>query len=376
MSVVPNNLAAVDICMPVYQAEAFVHESIESVLSQDFTDFRLLISVDHGNDDSLGVCRKFIGDKRVQVFDQRKRLGFVGNSNFLTHQARAPYMKFAPHDDLMTKAELDTLFEFMEQAPECSIAIPTVLGFGEDSAIFDQFEVRGPALRRLLDIIMNQRSVAAYHGLVRIRQDPDRRPALPDGYARDFEADVYWMAVAATQGELRRVKQATEQKRYSRNMASTVWRPNNFRESSRLLLQHTARLTELAFSICHNDQHRRLVMMAAVTRLLGQGLNYGLAKSGQDLPLYRWWAIPALFRELNGEAAQFADSLNRARLTKDIRSDHGIVGASRLARQLENSLQAGDTELAETLYHQALEMDPQAGWADPFHQQLTQLQSQ
>ena len=142
------------------------------------------------------------------------------------------------------------------------------------------------------------------------------------------------------------------------------------------MLQHTARLTELAFSICHNDQHRRLVMMAAVTRLLGQGLNYGLAKSGQDLPLYRWWAIPALFRELNDEAAQFADSLNRARLTKDIRSDHGIVGASRLARQLENSLQAGDTELAETLYHQALEMDPQAGWAEPFQQQLTQLQSQ
>jgi hypothetical protein len=360
--------AAIDICVPVYNAAAFVDETMQSILAQDFTDFNVLISVDQSDDESARICRCYEVDKRVRVYAHTRRLGYVGNSNFLMCEARAPLMKFALHDDLLFPDEIGILYEFMLREPGCSIAIPSIIGFGENSLDFDQHEVRGPALRRMLDIIMNQRSVAAIHGLVRIDPVPALRPMLPNGYLRDCEADVYWMAMAALTGDLRHAEGAIERKRFLPSMASLAWCPRTSKEAMELLVQHTVRLTELAFTVCQDDQERTQVLMAALVRLRGEGLNWGLRKLTRARPLFNTRVQRKFVRSLSGPAAEFARKTNVATLLKDIENDSGVVGASRLARKYEKAVNRGRHAHAEALYNEALRMDPLAGWVRPFRE--------
>ncbi len=367
-----------DICVPVYNAAGFIGDTIESILAQDFADFRLLISVDKSTDNSAAVCRTFTSDERVELVEQSDRLGYVGNSNYLMRAVQAPYMKFVPHDDLMPRDLLGTLCTFMQATPECAIAMPLLKGFGDQARDFDQFEVRGPVHRRLLDIIMNQRSVAAYHGLVRVDSPPDSRPMLPRGYLRDFETDVYWMAMAAIRGELRRVSGAIEYKRFRADMTSRAWVPRTRPESRQLLVQQTARLAELAFSVCENPQQRQQTLMAALVRLYGLGLNWGVANSGAGQPLFRARVNRLLRKSLAGDCAEFARDVSFHQLGRALHQDEGVVGASLLARKLEEEIDklergTGDATRAEKLYAKALAMDPHAGWAIPFRRKLTGL---
>ena len=365
--------AMIDICVPVYNAAAFVDETLQSILAQDFTDFNVLISVDQSDDESARICRRYEVDKRVRVYEHTRRLGYVGNSNFLMCEARAPLMKFALHDDLLSRNEIGILHDFMAREPACAIAIPTILGFGEHHLDFDQHEVRGPALRRMLDIIMNQQSVAAFHGLVRIDPSPQLRPMLPNGYLRDCEADVYWMAMAALNGELRRVEGAIEHKRFLPSMASLAWCPQTAKEARKLLVQQTGRLAELAFTICGDDQERTQVLLAALVRLRGEGLNWGVRKLARARPLFNTRVQREFIGSLSGPAAEFARKADISELLKNMKQDGGVVGASRLGRRLQTAVNRGRRAQAESLYNQALKMDPLAGWAGPFRKKLDGL---
>jgi len=369
----PKQAAALDVCVPVYNAAGFLQETIDSILSQDFSDFRLLLSVDASDDDSVAICHSYTRDPRVSVFEHRQRLGFAGNSNFLMRTARSEYMKFAPHDDVLAPGMLRRLYDFMRGEPTCSIAIPLLSGFGQTPLDFAQHEVRGPPLRRLLDIIMNQRSVAAYHGLVRISPGAGPRPMFPEDLPADYEADVYWMAMAARNGELRVVRDAVVHKRFSPGMTSRAWTPATRREARRLLVQHTARLTELAWPLCDSDSERQQLVMAACVRLWGLGLNWGVANSGRVWPWSRRALTRRLLQSLRGPSGQFAAGLNFSGLARQISLDDGVVGASWLARQVEREARRGKTAAARKHFRQALARDPHAGWAGPFRHEFPGL---
>jgi glycosyltransferase involved in cell wall biosynthesis len=358
-----GHAAAIDVCVPVYNAADYLRETLDSILSQDFSDFRLLLSVDACEDDSLAICRDYARDPRVRVFEHRQRLGFAGNSNFLVRTARSEFMKFAPGDDILAPGMLRRLYEFVQREPECAIAIPLLKGFGQGARDFRQHEVRGPRVRRLLDVIMNQRSVAAYHGLVRLSPDIEDRPMFPEDIPGDHEADVHWMASAVRNGELRLVPDAVVRKRFRPDMTSRIWTPENRREARRLLIYHTSGLTELAWPLCGSEADRRQLILAALVRLWGLGLNWGTGKAG---PWSRRTLARSFLQSLREPAAGFAASLDRSGLGRQIRQDQGVVGASFLARQVEREASGEQMDTARKLYRQAIAMDPLAGWAEPF----------
>ncbi|WP_420884673.1 glycosyltransferase family 2 protein, partial [Absicoccus porci] len=58
----------VSIIMPVYNSEKYLEHAVNSILSQDFDDFELIL-VDDGSPDNSGqICDDFAKkDKRVKV---------------------------------------------------------------------------------------------------------------------------------------------------------------------------------------------------------------------------------------------------------------------------------------------------------------------
>lgn len=59
---------AISIIIPVYNAEKYLRRCVESVLSQSFTDFELILVDDGSKDASPQICDEFANkDNRVQV---------------------------------------------------------------------------------------------------------------------------------------------------------------------------------------------------------------------------------------------------------------------------------------------------------------------
>ncbi len=357
-----SNRPKIDICVPVYNAASFIDQTLQSIFDQSFTDFRVLVSVDLGQDDSVARCRKFTTDKRLKVIEQKERLGWRKNCNFLMEQVTAPFMKFAPHDDRLEPLAIERLYEFIQSKAECSIAIPSIVGVGEAPMNFDQLEVRGNVNRRMLDVILNQKEVAAFHGMLRVPEKAEDRPMIPSGIKRDFESDIYWMAQAATQGELLRVHDAIVYKHFSKDTKSQTWLPDSPEEAIEATVTMAARLVELSFTYFTTELERKELVNAAMTRLFGLSLNVGGAEIDRSDPYYRAIAVNRLFQLLEGAAGEFVRSSEPASLYTPVREQPGIILASIMAKDFQHIQQRGSREQAEELYKRALKNDPQAGW--------------
>ncbi len=89
----------VSVVMAVYNAEPFLAETLESVVSQSFSDLELVVVDDCSTDGSaeilLGVC-----DRRVQVLRNPQNLGFAASLNRGIAAARGAYIARLDADDI------------------------------------------------------------------------------------------------------------------------------------------------------------------------------------------------------------------------------------------------------------------------------------
>jgi glycosyltransferase involved in cell wall biosynthesis len=91
-------MASISILTPVWNGLPFIKESIDSVLSQDYQDWELIIS-DNGSNDGTREYLDTLKDPRIRVVKQEKNLGICGNLNFLLAQPSAPIACWLCADD-------------------------------------------------------------------------------------------------------------------------------------------------------------------------------------------------------------------------------------------------------------------------------------
>lgn len=92
----------VSIIVPVYNAEAGLRRCVESVLSQAYTDFELLL-IDDGSQDASGeICDEYAGkDPRVTVI-HKENTGVSDSRNIGIARAAGRYIQFLDSDDWIT----------------------------------------------------------------------------------------------------------------------------------------------------------------------------------------------------------------------------------------------------------------------------------
>ena len=99
----------ISVIVPVYNAENFLHRCIDSILSQSFQSFELLL-IDDGSTDSSGViCDKYAqNDKRIRVF--HKSNGGVTSARSLgVDNAKGEWITFVDADDELYSFSIDVL---------------------------------------------------------------------------------------------------------------------------------------------------------------------------------------------------------------------------------------------------------------------------
>ena len=67
-------MAQISILMPIYNSERYLVDCLESIRTQTFENFEVLMIDDGSTDTSLEICNKYvILDNRFQVRHQRNR---------------------------------------------------------------------------------------------------------------------------------------------------------------------------------------------------------------------------------------------------------------------------------------------------------------
>lgn len=91
--------------MPLYNAEQYVAEAIESVIRQTYTNWELIIVNDGSTDQSLTIAKKFESEK-VKIFNQENK-GQCAANNFGYQQSSGQYIKFFDADDVLSENMLE-----------------------------------------------------------------------------------------------------------------------------------------------------------------------------------------------------------------------------------------------------------------------------
>ena len=127
-----NPLLPISVIIPVYNAESFLAESIESVLNQSFSDFELLIMDDGSSDRSEEIIKSY-DDKRIRYFPCKH--DFIATRNKGKKLAQGKYIAQLDHDDIMMPDRLQIQYDFMEAHPDIAACGGYIECFGKYSRI-------------------------------------------------------------------------------------------------------------------------------------------------------------------------------------------------------------------------------------------------
>lgn len=90
----------VSIITPVYNAQRFIPETIESVLAQTYTSWEMIIIDDGSKDDSVAVISEYVKkDNRISVFSQPNGGSAAARNNGI-RRANGQYIALLDADDL------------------------------------------------------------------------------------------------------------------------------------------------------------------------------------------------------------------------------------------------------------------------------------
>jgi glycosyltransferase involved in cell wall biosynthesis len=120
MSTVPR----VSVVLPVYNGAAYVVEAVESVLSQTFHDFELVIIDDGSTDTTRELLAPLANrDNRLSIRVEPRR-GLVGSLNFGISIARAPLIARMDADDAALPSRFAAQVAYLDAHPDC-VAVGT-----------------------------------------------------------------------------------------------------------------------------------------------------------------------------------------------------------------------------------------------------------
>ncbi len=112
----------ITVLLPVRNAQEFLEETLDSIFSQTYTDFELLIVDDGSTDGSGDILRKISSiDKRVKVFSFDSNRGIIDALNFGISEAKAPFIARMDADDIMHSDRLKMQYNHFIRNPELDV---------------------------------------------------------------------------------------------------------------------------------------------------------------------------------------------------------------------------------------------------------------
>ncbi len=200
----------VSVGMPVYNAERYLRESIESILGQTHANLELVISDNASTDSTPEICRSYAErDGRVRYVRQERNLGAHPNFNATFRLSRGSFFRWHASDDIALPNLIERCLDILQESEkEVSVVYPRWGIIDEKGTVVSENDADDKIWRsglpsvRIADLILDhshsllKRSVPVY-GLAR-REDLERT-----GLLRSYpSSDEVFIVELALRGDL------------------------------------------------------------------------------------------------------------------------------------------------------------------------------
>jgi glycosyltransferase involved in cell wall biosynthesis len=102
MSAVPVKHPQISLALPVYNGANYLHEALDSIRAQTFTDFEIVIADNASSDETPDICQEYARqDSRIKIKRSKAFLPQAENVNRAVDLCSGEWVKLFCHDDLM-----------------------------------------------------------------------------------------------------------------------------------------------------------------------------------------------------------------------------------------------------------------------------------
>lgn len=128
-------LPQVSILMPVYNTAPYLREAMDSMLSQTFTDFELIVLNDCSPDNAEEILDTY-DDPRIVRYRGEKNVGLSNVLNVGIEMARGKYIARMDSDDISLPNRLQVQVDYLETHPEIDLVSVGMRLFGAKEEVW------------------------------------------------------------------------------------------------------------------------------------------------------------------------------------------------------------------------------------------------
>lgn len=110
---VEKNNPLVSVCIPMYDAELYIEETLQKIIGQTYDNVEVIIVDDSSNDSSVEIVSLFLSD-RIKLF-HNPRKGANAARNYAFEKSSGKYIKFMDADDYCSHKLLEKQVELLEK---------------------------------------------------------------------------------------------------------------------------------------------------------------------------------------------------------------------------------------------------------------------
>jgi glycosyltransferase involved in cell wall biosynthesis len=111
----------VSVIMCAYNVAPYIERAIESILSQTYQDWELIICDDRSTDNTVALINKYTNDSRIRLIEQKENIGYIKNKNNAFSYATGELLTQLDGDDTSHATRLEKQVNAFINYPEIKI---------------------------------------------------------------------------------------------------------------------------------------------------------------------------------------------------------------------------------------------------------------
>ena len=173
-----DHAVTVSAVMPSFNTAAYLPQAIDSILSQTFSDWELLIVDDGSTDDTHSILSRFT-DPRITVHKCPVNRGRSAARNTALAQAKGRYIAICDSDDVFAPTRFAQQVSFLDTHPDVAVVSGYIRAFSSSTTALMQFPVDQASIRRRFE----RGKMGVAHGASMVRVECFERLG---GYCEDL----------------------------------------------------------------------------------------------------------------------------------------------------------------------------------------------
>jgi glycosyltransferase involved in cell wall biosynthesis len=213
----------VSVGMPLYNAERFLAQTLDSILGQSFRDFEVVLSDNGSTDRTEQICREYAAkDSRIRYYRNEVNRGAAWNHNRVFELSRGEYFKWNSYDDLLAPEFLERCVAELDRDHSvvlCCSKVMDIDGGGQSMTVKgSKASTCAQPHERFRALIHKAHTCEEIYGLM--RSEILKRTPLIGAYT---SSDQNLLAELALHGQFREVPEVLFFHRWHEASSYTLW---------------------------------------------------------------------------------------------------------------------------------------------------------